>query len=143
MGHCCGMRSESSARRPDRRAVIGRLGEDLAAEYVVGLGWSVLERNWRCRYGEIDLIATDATNGEPALVVIEVKTRASRVFGDPAQAVTADKLSRIRRLTRLWLSTQDAYWPLIRFDVISVQLDSHYPERTDLGAMRHYRGVFE
>ena len=137
------MRSESSERRPDRRAFIGQLGEDLAARYVIDLGWSVLERNWRCRYGEIDLIANDNDDFDPTLVVVEVKTRASRVFGDPAQAVTADKLSRLRRLTRIWLTEQEMYWPTIRFDVISVQLDSHYPDRTEFAALRHHSGVFE
>ncbi|GAB38803.1 MULTISPECIES: YraN family protein [Gordonia] len=137
------MRSESSERRPDRRAFIGQLGEDLAARYVIGLGWSVLERNWRCRYGEIDLIANDNDDFDPTLVVVEVKTRASRVFGDPAQAVTADKLSRLRRLTRIWLTEQEMYWPSIRFDVISVQLDSRYPDRTEFAALRHHSGVFE
>lgn len=137
------MRSESSERRPDRRAFIGQLGEDLAARYVIGLGWSVLERNWRCRYGEIDLIANDNDDFDPTLVVVEVKTRASRVFGDPAQAVTADKLSRLRRLTRIWLTEQEMYWPTIRFDVISVQLDSRYPDRTEFAALRHHSGVFE
>ena len=137
------MRSESSERRPDRRAFIGQLGEDLAARYVIDLGWSVLERNWRCRYGEIDLIANDNDDFDPTLVVVEVKTRASRVFGDPAQAVTADKLSRLRRLTRIWLTEQEMYWPSIRFDVISVQLDSRYPDRTEFAALRHHSGVFE
>lgn len=137
------MRSESSELRPDRRAFIGQLGEDLAARYVIGLGWSVLERNWRCRYGEIDLIANDNDDFDPTLVVVEVKTRASRVFGDPAQAVTADKLSRLRRLTRIWLTEQEMYWPSIRFDVISVQLDSRYPDRTEFAALRHHSGVFE
>ena len=137
------MRSESSERRPDRRAFIGQLGEDLAARYVIDLGWSVLERNWRCRYGEIDLIANDNADFDPTLVVVEVKTRASRVFGDPAQAVTADKLSRLRRLIRIWLTEQEMYWPTIRFDVISVQLDSRYPDRTEFAALRHHSGVFE
>ena len=137
------MRSESSEGRPNRRAFIGQLGEDLAASYVVGLGWSVLERNWRCRYGEIDLIANDNVVLDPTLVVVEVKTRASRVFGDPAQAVTADKLSRLRRLTRIWLTEQEMFWPNIRFDVISVQLDSRYPDRTEFAAVRHHTGVFE
>ena len=137
------MRSESSQRRPDRRAFIGQLGEDLAARYVIGLGWSVLERNWRCRYGEIDLIANDNDDFDPTLVVVEVKTMASQVFGDLAQAVTADKLSRLRRLTRIWLTEQEMFWPTIRFDVISVQLDSRYPDRTEFAALRHHTGVFE
>ncbi len=109
----------------------------------MGLGWSVLERNWRCRYGEIDLIANDNVDSDPTLVVVEVKTRASRAFGDPAQAVTADKLLRLRRLTRIWLTEQEMFWPTIRFDVISVQLDSRYPDRTEFAALRHLTGVFE
>ncbi|WP_454175179.1 YraN family protein [Gordonia sputi] len=68
---------------------------------------------------------------------------ASQVFGDLAQAVTADKLSRLRRLTRIWLTEQEMFWPTIRFDVISVQLDSRHPDRTEFATLRHHSGVFE
>ena len=58
-------------------------GRDIAADYVTSAGWTVLERNWRCRYGELDIIAVDGS----VLVVVEVKTRASRMYTDPAEAV--------------------------------------------------------
>ncbi|MFT4042039.1 MAG: YraN family protein [Gordonia sp. (in: high G+C Gram-positive bacteria)] len=136
------MNSESSAR-PDRRAHIAKLGEDLAADFIRDLGWVVLVRNWRCRYGELDLIAVDPRGAQRLLVVVEVKTRASHVFADPVAAVTPHKLSRMRTLTRLWLASQEQFWPQIRFDVVSIQLDSRYPERIELASVRHHAGVFE
>ncbi|PYE14045.1 uncharacterized protein UPF0102 [Williamsia limnetica] len=67
------------ARRSRRE--VGQLGEDLAADFLDGLGWVVLVRNWRCRYGELDLIAAEG----PDLVVVEVKTRSGALFGDVAE----------------------------------------------------------
>lgn len=120
-------------------ADIGRIGEDIAADHLRGLGWAVLDRNWRNRFGELDLIAADET----VLVVVEVKTRASRVFGDPVAAVTPDKLARMRRLIRQWLAdNRDRWWSAIRFDVVSVQLDSRDPRATEHAVVRHHRGVF-
>ncbi|WP_187583699.1 YraN family protein [Gordonia sp. OPL2] len=134
--------SRSARPEPPSRpstADIGRIGEDLAADHVLGLGWVVLERNWRNRFGELDLIAADDT----VLVVVEVKTRASRVFADPVAAVTPDKLARMRRLIRQWLAdNRDRWWSSIRFDVVSVQLDSRDPRATESAVVRHHRGVF-
>ncbi|MXP22485.1 YraN family protein [Gordonia sp. HNM0687] len=119
---------------------MGRCGEDLAADFVVELGWQVLDRNWRNRFGEIDLIAADGDE----LVVVEVKTRASRVFDDPVAAVTPLKFARMRRLAREWLAdNRDRWWSRIRFDIISVQLDPRDPLALDRATMRHHRGVFE
>lgn len=115
------------------RREVGQLGEDAAAEYLAGLGWVVLARNWRCRYGELDVIASD---GE-ALVVVEVKTRSGRLYGNVAEAVTLAKYQRMRRLTGIWLSEQQRRWPVIRFDVIAVQLD---PSGTP--SLSHLRGVY-
>ncbi|MGW5521596.1 YraN family protein [Gordonia sp. NPDC003950] len=126
-------------RRPNRRAGVGRLGEDLAADYVSGLGWSILDRNWRNRYGELDLIAADGRR----LVVVEVKTRASRIFNDPVAAVTRDKLMRMRRLTRMWLAQQDRHWEQIRFDIISIQLDPAHPMSADGARVRHHVNIVE
>lgn len=101
---------------------------------LVEAGWVVLARNWRCRYGELDVIAVD---GE-CLVVVEVKTRSGTLLGDPAEAVTRDKLSRMRRLTRMWLATQDEFFATIRFDVMAVQVD----RSAAVQSIRHLRGVF-
>ncbi|GAB05696.1 hypothetical protein GOAMR_42_00130 [Gordonia amarae NBRC 15530] len=128
----------SGGPRENRRATIGRLGEDIATDYVTDAGWTVLERNWRCRYGELDIIAVDGT----VLVVVEVKTRASRMYGDPAEAVTPDKLARMRRATQVWLAGQDTWFSTIRFDVIAIQLDPTAPDDATRAGLRHHTGVF-
>lgn len=115
------------------------MGEDLAADHVRALGWRILDRNWRTRQGELDLLAAEGTT----LVVVEVKTRASRVFGDPVAAVTPRKLARMQRLARMWLTEHGHGWAQIRFDVISIQLDPREPEDIASAVVRHHRGVFE
>lgn len=115
------------------RREVGQLGEDAAVEYLGGLGWVVLTRNWRCRYGELDVIATD----REALVVVEVKTRSGSLYADVAEAVTVTKYQRMRRLAGLWLSEQERRWPVVRFDVIAVQLGS-----SGTPSVSHLRGVF-
>lgn len=125
-------------RRTRRTASIGRSGEDLAVEHVERLGWVVRDRNWRNRYGELDLVAVDGS----ALVIVEVKKRASRVFGDPAAAVTRQKLSRMRKLAGMWLAENGHGWTAIRFDIISVQLDPRDPEGIE-PVVRHHRGIHE
>lgn len=113
------------------RAELGALGEELAAGHLVGLGLVVLARNWRCRYGELDLIAADVS--ARSLVFVEVKTRTSDQFGGLAQAVTGNKVRRLRRLAGLWLAGQDASWTAIRIDVIGVRIGRHAaPEITHL-----------
>ena len=88
------------------RAEIGALGEQLAVDHLESLGLRVLIRNWRCRYGELDIIAAD--EGSRTAVFVEVKTRTSDHFGGVAQAVTPEKVRRLRRLAGLWLASQDA-----------------------------------
>lgn len=96
---------------------VGRFGEDLAASYLSEAGLRILERNWRCRDGELDIVAVD----DGVLVFVEVKTRSSTAFGDPAEAVHPAKASRLRRLAVRWLVEHDGtYWPELRFDVVSV-----------------------
>lgn len=102
------------------RAELGALGEQLAVDRVAGLGWRILARNWRCRYGELDVIAVDPAGG--AVVFIEVKTRTGDGFGGLRYAVSAAKLRRLRRLAGLWLEGQDRRWPGIRIDVIGVRI---------------------
>jgi putative endonuclease len=116
------------------RAQIGALGEDLAVEHLRSLGLEVLERNWRCRYGELDVIATDP--GAGSVVFVEVKTRTSDLFGGVAQAVTPQKVLRLRRLAGLWLAGQSGQWSGLRLDVIGVRIGrSAVPEIT------HVQGV--
>ncbi|MDQ2707493.1 MAG: YraN family protein [Actinomycetota bacterium] len=95
---------------------LARRGEDLAVDYLRELGLVVLSRNWRCRDGEIDVVATDSVR----LVVCEVKTRSGTGFGEPAESVTRQKATRIRRVTQAWLATHQVRWCEIRFDVVAV-----------------------
>ena len=102
------------------RAEIGTLGEDLAVDHLTSLGLAVLARNWRCRYGELDIIAADEATR--TAVFVEVKTRTSDQFGGVQQAVTPDKVRRLRRLAGLWLAGQDGSWAAVRIDVIGVRI---------------------
>ena len=91
-------------------------GEDLVAEWYRKHGYDIVERNWRCRQGEIDIIASR----DSVLVICEVKTRATADFGSPALAVDANKQQRLRRLAAHWLSENPTTRVSVRFDVAAV-----------------------
>ena len=113
------------------RAEIGALGEQLAVEHLESQGLRVLARNWRCRYGELDVIAVDDAAG--VVVFVEVKTRTSDQFGGVEQAVTPQKVRRLRRLAGLWLATQPSSWAGVRIDVVGVRIGRRRnPEITHL-----------
>jgi putative endonuclease len=96
--------------------LVGAHGEELAAAHLVEAGLVLLDRNWRCRYGEVDIIARD---GE-IVVFCEVKTRRGTEFGTPAEAIVAAKARRLRKLAGVWLSMSTLRPSEIRFDVVSV-----------------------
>jgi putative endonuclease len=79
---------------------LGRAGEDRAARYFESRGFTILERNWRCREGELDLVVADRST----VVVVEVKTRRGEDFGHPFEAVDARKRLRLWRLAIAWAS---------------------------------------
>ena len=116
------------------RAEIGALGEQLAVDHLQSLGLRVMERNWRCRYGELDVIAVD--DAAQTAVFVEVKTRTSDQFGGVAQAVTPQKVRRLRRLVGLWLATHDGRWAQVRIDVVGVRIG-----RRRVPEIFHLRGV--
>lgn len=96
--------------------VVGRHGEQVAAEHLESVGMVVLERNWRCRGGEIDIVA----RAGDTLVFAEVKTRTGVGFGSPFAAVTPAKAARLRRLAASWLAAHDEHARTVRFDVVGV-----------------------
>ena len=96
---------------------VGRYGEDVAARHLSDQGYIVLQRNWRCELGEIDIVARDGD----CLVVCEVKTRRSDTFGSPLEAVTPRKLARLRRLAARWVAESGLHPPLMRIDVVAVR----------------------
>lgn len=98
------------------RQVLGAAGEARAAEWYVEQGYAVLDRNWRRREGEIDLVVARGSE----VVFCEVKTRSSDAFGSPAEAVTPTKQHRIRRLAAAWLRESPRGWSLVRFDIAGV-----------------------
>ncbi|MGH4026757.1 MAG: YraN family protein [Pseudonocardiaceae bacterium] len=111
------VRTSPGARAAERPAAqLARRGEDLAAEYLTNAGLVVLSRNWRCREGELDLVATDRER----LVVCEVKTRSGTGYGAPAEGVTPAKAARIRRITAAWLQDYRVGWCEVRFDILAV-----------------------
>ena len=96
----------------------GAFGEELVARWYVARGYSVLDRNWRHgRMGELDLVVADPHG---TVVFCEVKTRASAAFGHPFEAVTPDKLLRVRRLGIAWLAERGLRVPRLRVDVAAV-----------------------
>jgi putative endonuclease len=112
---------------------LGKRGEDLAARHLVGAGFTIVTRNWRCPAGEIDIIARD---GE-TLVITEVKTRTSTAYGSPAEAITPRKAEKLRELALTWLREHPGYGRAVRFDVISVLIP-----RLGLPQLEHLRGVW-
>lgn len=95
---------------------VGRYGERVAVAYLERVGFEVVECNWRCQAGEVDVVARDGD----CLVIVEVKTRRSTACGHPFEAVTAVKAARLRRLAAAWLAEHDARPVSVRVDVIAV-----------------------
>jgi len=96
---------------------VGRYGEDVAARHLSEQGYVVLQRNWRCDLGEIDIVARDGN----CLVVCEVKTRRSDAYGSPLEAVTPRKVARLRQLAARWVAESGLHPPLMRIDVVAVR----------------------
>lgn len=124
----------TAAKPPDtRRRALGRYGEDLAARRLIEAGMRILDRNWRCREGEIDIVAADGD----ALVVCEVKTRRAGWYEHPMAAVRPEKTARLRLLAERWLEQHGGPPPGgVRIDVIGVLL----PAR-GAPVVQHARGV--
>jgi putative endonuclease len=111
---------------------LGKRGEDLAARHLVGAGFDIVTRNWRCPVGEIDIVARD----RETLVIVEVKTRTSTAFGTPAEAITPRKTAKLKELALSWLREHPEGGRPIRFDVIGVLIPTRgFPE------LQHLRGV--
>ncbi len=99
---------------------LGAFGEQVAVDHLIALGLRILDRNWRCRTGELDVIATDIDG--TTVIFVEVKTRSGDGFGGLPEAVTEQKVRRLRRLAAAWLAEQDTRWPAVRIDVIGVRV---------------------
>ncbi|MCI5120663.1 MAG: YraN family protein [Candidatus Electrothrix sp. AUS4] len=101
--------------RTNSRKATGRTGEDAAVQYLEKIGYTILERNYRLRIGEVDIIARD----EEYLVFIEVKTRRSKTFGSPFDAVDTRKQQQIFKVASAYIRGREIP---VRFDVVAVHL---------------------
>lgn len=117
---------------------LGAYGEDLAADRLRGAGMRILERNWACAAGEVDIVALDGRT----LVIVEVKTRRSTRFGSPVEAVNPAKVARLRRLAAAWFAehptgpgSRKAVRD-VRIDVVAIWMDGGAA-----GRMEHLVGV--
>ena len=115
------------------RKAVGEYGERVAERYLTAAGLVVLDRNWRCADGEVDLILRDG----PAVVFCEVKTRRSETYGRPAEAVRPAKVRRLRKLAGRWLEQAGVRPAELRFDVVEV-----LPQRRGATQVEHIRSAF-
>ena len=117
----------------DGRKSLGKAGEDLAERYLKRQGYAVVERNYRCPLGEIDLIAVN----KQAVVFVEVKTRRVDTSGAPLESVNAVKQRRLKRAALHYLSRYGLNDRDVQFDVVGISLGSNPP------AVRHVRHAFD
>ena len=112
------------------RAVIGQAGERAAAAHLERTGHRIVERNYRCAYGEIDLVAEEQSE----IAFVEVRTRTGSAYGSPEESIGWQKRQRMTRCALAYLSerhVQDRRW---RIDVIAIELD-----RVRVTRLEHYR----
>lgn len=119
------------ARSRERQAV-GAYGERLAARHLTMRGMTLLERNWRCSAGEVDLVLREGD----VLVFCEVKTRRGVDFGHPLEAVGAIKVERLHRLAALWIEAAGVQVAEIRLDAVGILLPRH-----GAPVLSHVRGI--
>lgn len=113
---------------------LGETGESIATAFLKGAGFRILERNFRCVCGELDIVARDGRS----LVFVEVKCRNNKAYGPPQLAVTAFKQRQISKAALVWLSKRRLFDADARFDVIAIVLHEH-----DLPEIEHIRNAFD
>ena len=97
---------------------LGKMGENIAVQYLISKEYKIIERNFRCRQGEIDIVAID----ENELVFIEVKTRTSKQYGNPSEAVDYTKMNHILRVAEYYIYIKKIKNTYMRIDVIEVMI---------------------
>ncbi|MDD4801978.1 MAG: YraN family protein [Syntrophomonas sp.] len=105
------------------RKVLGNKGEEIAAGYLQEQGYKILTRNYRCSYGEVDIICTY----KQCIVFVEVKTRISKGFGSPEESITREKRNHIRKTALVYMEANPQSCKEIRFDVIGILFDGQEP----------------
>lgn len=114
------------------KQALGRHGEAVAARHLVAAGLTILDRNWRCPEGELDLVLGDGS----VVVACEVKTRSGMQCGTPHEAVDDAKLDRLQRLAARWVDVHRPGWEDVRVDLVAVLVPRRGPAQID-----HVRGI--
>ena len=122
----------SETQKSARAQTIGARGEAIACRYLESLGYDIVERNWRVKTGEIDIIALQGRTA----VAVEVKTRSGTGYGPPLEAITYLKAMRLRRLLAQWLRTHPEGWHSCRVDGIGITLRGQQPPKIE-----HVEGI--
>ena len=137
--------TQPKAQRPTARMSLGRRGEQIAADWLTAHGLRIVARNWRCPYGELDLIVEESVAagvsgesvGESEIVAVEVKTRRGEQMGAPEEAITPVKSRRLVATIQSYLIERGVEQAPYRIDVIAVQL----APSGKLLDVRHYRSA--
>ena len=112
------------------RKELGNRGEEIAARYLEEQGYRILTRNYRSRYGEVDIICTY----KQMIVFVEVKTRTSTSFGSPEESITRSKREHIRKVALIYLKSYPHPFKEMRFDVIGILMNGNEPSINHLVA---------
>jgi putative endonuclease len=118
--------------RMNTKTELGKLGEQLAAEFLAESDLQILDRNWQCPEGEIDIVALE----RGVLVICEVKTRSDNRYGTPLEAISARKHARLRKLSVRWVTAHGVYYDRIRIDIVGILRTG--PDEYEI---EHVRGV--
>jgi len=124
------MTTKEKAPKDMRRIRTGKQGEDLAVAYLRNAGYQIVAQNYRCLYGEVDVIARDGDT----IVFIEVKSRKSETFGQPQEAVGREKQKKLSRISLHYIQQKRLEARNARFDVIAVRMS---PEETRIDLIRN------
>jgi len=117
-----------------RRRLLGKRGEEAACEFLQRHNMKIIDRNWRCSYGEADIVALDGST----LVFCEVKTRTNLKFGNPEEAITCKKLGRYYKVVNLYRSRKAVRHSAVRLDFIALYVD----EEKSRARLQYVRDVY-
>ncbi len=117
-----------------KRLQVGEAGEKAARNYLEQLGYRIIETNYRCKLGEIDIIARDLDT----IVIVEVRTKTGKVFGSPEESITGTKAQKLHRLALFYLQSAYRREVASRIDLVAVMLDK---DSHAVKSLNHIRGI--
>ncbi|RCX21324.1 uncharacterized protein (TIGR00252 family) [Fontibacillus phaseoli] len=137
---CANPPASSNKRPKDGRKARGRWAEQVAEDYLKSQGYKIVERNWRCRTGELDLIAMQGD----IIVIVEVRSRSahSAAFGTPAESITPRKIKQVRDTAAVYLHLTSKLDAKIRFDMIGIVMRSHGDSEFFSESLEHIVAAF-